>query len=232
MLSIANVQGQVCMRALGTASLVLLLAACSPEPAPAPAVDVAAVEVDTSALNYIGIWSADGQRLFDRQVISPDGRYLLEWTPRGVEVTGAWQGILEGIDPTTAPELLWSAIGDQLAISWSEGGAVGPWRVNVISFGGEVPVDARISQLFFLPFGCAANGANVAAVAWLDENEILLAAERPESTCTADSLVTGIRVSLASGQQGEEITEEALVAGWRVHLGPRVLNSADSGSTQ
>jgi hypothetical protein len=220
------------MRVLGTASLFLLLAACSPGPAPVAAAEVAAVDIDTSAVNYLGIWSADGQRLFDRQVISPDGRYLLEWTPRGIEISGAWLGVLDGVDPTTAPELLWSATGERLAISWSEGGAVGPWRVNVIDFSGDVPVDSKISQLFFLPLGCAANGANIAAVAWLDEREVLLASERPESTCTSDSLVTGIRVSLDSGQQGAEIAEDEFISVWRMHLGPRVLNSENGGPTQ
>lgn len=217
------------MRMLGTASLLVLLAACSPEQTPqiTPAVEAAVAEVDTSALNYMGVWSADGQRLFDRHVISPDGRFLLEWTPRGIEISGAWQGVLEGIDPTTAPELLWSPAGDKVAISWSEGGAVGPWRVNVVGFGGGAPVDMRISQLFFLPLGCASNGANVAAVAWLEEREILLVAERPESSCMSGSMATGIRVSLDSGQHGGEIAEADLIASYRVQLGPRVLNSAN-----
>jgi hypothetical protein len=74
------------------------------------------------------------------------------------------------------------------------------------------------------------NGANVAAIAWLDDREILLAVERHESTCTSDSLVTGIRVSLENGQQGDEIAEADLLALWRTHLGPRVLN-AEGGSS-
>lgn len=216
------------MRGLGTATVLIMLAACSPEqaPAPVPAAETALVDVDTSAINYRGIWSANGQRLFDRQELSPNRRYMLEWTPRGIEITGAWQGILEGVKPNTAPELLWSPNDSLLANSWSEGGAVGPWRINVFDFS-ETPRDTDISQLFFLPFGCASNGANVAAVAWLDDTDLLIAAERPRSSCMSDSMVTGIRVSLEEGQHGSEIPEDVFITSWRKHMGPRVLNAAN-----
>lgn len=226
------------MKGVGAAVIPLVLGACSPRP---DALSVSAKAALSSArdgaaaqLSDIGIWSASGILQRDKAVVSPDGRFILQWTDAGITVSGAAHGLLTKREMGRAPpEILWSPSSVYVAITWSDDSPVPVWSVDAYYLGSGTPHDIgillRSPEDTKLSLANGLPGFNYAAVAWLNnESTLLMVVEKPLLGSWMNGLyLAAMNVSVSDGAVGAEFDGTMLLDTNRRDLGPRLLRDLE-----
>jgi hypothetical protein len=226
------------MKGLGAVVILLVLGACSPKPdALSVSADAAVSSARSGAapeLTDAGIWSASGILLRDKPVVSPDGRFILQWTDAGINVSGEAHGLLTKREMGRAPpEILWSPSGVYVAITWSDDSPIPVWSVDAYYLGSKVPHDigivVRSPEDTKLSLANGLPEYNCAAVAWLNnESTLLMVVEKPLLRSWMNGAYLGaVNVSLADVALGAEFDGTTLLDTNRADLGPRLLRDLE-----
>jgi hypothetical protein len=89
--------------------------------------------------------------------------------------------------------VVWSDDGNNLAVTWSDGGAIGNFHVRAFHIEGdavtELPVTAQAFKAFKARHWCEARGDNIQAYNWLSESHslILVLSVYPTGDCGKES---------------------------------------------
>lgn len=224
------------MKGVGAVILLLGLASCSPRPDVLTiSTDVATAEAPDGAVHPLsdaGIWSASSVLLRDKPVFSPDGRFMLQWTEQGISISGEAHGLLAPRGMGDAPpEILWSAQGNYVAITWSDDTAIPAWSIDAYYLGNGTPREIGIDSVFHSQ-ATTAKGisgvvrlANYAAVAWLDdEHSLLFVVEQSlNGSWMNGSALRALKYSIPDDKIVETLEGDDLLAAYGRYLGPRVL---------
>lgn len=190
-----------------------------------------------------GLWSSEAIYIsypssgVPLRLSAPGGQAALRLEGYSVVVeSGSEQHSVDDLvfDPRQT-EVLWAPNASALTITWSEGGIVGNWRVEVLLITGEGVEHVRVSKPtrkdFMKRYQCdtgnpeiANEEPNLGAVKWLEgHRKLLLIAEvPPHSSCPQMSMIMGYVVSVPSGQIVERLEESKLRARWAEVLGSRL----------
>jgi len=196
-----------------------------------------------------GEWSANSIRLWPVNVSidqrpsgvvvkSPRSRYAFTVTVKDlseVKLTDLAKQKVVGTFPLmnlSLSEILWSPDERTFALTQSDGGWVGTWNLSIgqISDEGTLSFLNEIDKVILadfkkriLPKDCADEYPNVAAVAWVDSNKLLLVGEvPPHSSCSKMSAIFGYVVEIPSEKILNRIDENTLSNEWKAWLGPRL----------
>lgn len=225
--------------------LLAAASACSPQSSPATLPSSSTDVRSDSGVSHVasaddahrGIWSAHGALLLENSTLtSSEGLFTAGWSEDGVlRLGGAMQAGLIEVNLGPPPELLWAPGSQRLAVTWSDGGAVGTWTTTIYDLTGDRPRVLDLGLLLDgprrrLPVCYEPEIANLGAVAWLDDGATLLLAIEapPHSSCSNMGDVIGFRVSLDKRTVLEEIPQATLLSAWRSHLGPEILGAEGS----
>jgi hypothetical protein len=113
---------------------------------------------------------------------------------------------------------VWIAVGqhDHIALTYSDGGAIGGFHVRVFQVTDDAVIDeskaieAAVSD-FKARHYCKSRGNNITALKWIKGDLLLMAEVYPTSDCGPDlGHIEAYRVSLPSGKIQEHLTHEQL----------------------
>ncbi len=182
-----------------------------------------------------GIFSAKASRLPashaqpDWQLASPDGKLQIreqegELVLQGKDGQSTRLGIMAQPDLT---EVLWSADSRYLAINTSDGGSVGTWEAKLFAIDAQgLPAALGLQDVLMkasakYPRCKPQEAPNLAALAWSNEEVLLLAEVPPHSSCRNMGQITGFRFALKSKKLMAVVPEKTLRARQPAVLGCR-----------
>lgn len=169
---------------------------------------------------------------------SVDGRRLSLRAPRGTLALrigdGTWQtfdrdralGDAQPLDDLA--EVLWAPTGDAFAITASDGGQIGTWRLSVLRRDGsrvvaKAPSAQALSDFRRVHPHCPNEHPNVGAVAWSHDAATLdVVVEMPcHSPCVDMCRIRGYTIDAHSGEIRARLGEDDVRTAWRSRFGER-----------
>ncbi len=165
-------------------------------------------------------------------VVSPDSKKSIVIDRHGFYVTEGGTrlpGMEDDAGFDVLAELTWAPDSSAFVVTWSDGGIVGTWRVNVYLVDGSrvrrVDPTAEVVKHFKTQYRCdGSEEPNVAAIRWAKGSQrLLLVAEvPPHSSCPEMGKVMGYMVSVPKGAILERFSHGQLKRQWGRHLGERL----------
>ncbi len=177
----------------------------------------------TPLLYTSGSTSKPGKRQV--QVVSPDKKKLLIVQGAALEVVVDGKR-LPGANRFGLPplaEVVWSPDSRAFAITWSDGGDVGTWRVNVFWIGQNAvrytDPTPQVQTEFMGTYRCAGSTnqvPNIAALDWANGSaDLLLVAQvPPDSSCRQMGRIDGYLVAARTGAILGRYSQEQFLKRW------------------
>lgn len=197
---------------------------------------------DDTACN--GIWSSFAKSPFIKQgqlreIISPDGKYMIKASKNGLEFISENKSIILdkviGNPPVT--EILWAKDSSKFIINESDGGTVGTWSTHLFYLDKDalpVPIDVQsavIESVRELAQCDSHEQINMGTIAFSNNNkELFLIAEvPPHSSCKNMGEIAGFYISIASLKIVEQLSQNMIKENWNDYLGCRFITTVNSG---
>lgn len=146
--------------------------------------------------------SGDGARFW----FVKDGKTIYSFTIKDLVAPGVWIALDDDVNPTLGYGY------DYIALTYSDGGAIGGFHVRVFHFNGNVVTDiSKLIQPAVADFEsrhyCKARGDNFTALKWTHGDLLLMAEVYPTSDCGPDlGHVEAYRVRVPDGKIKEHLT--------------------------
>ncbi len=138
------------------------------------------------------------------------GKTIFSFTAKDLSAPGVWVADSQEFNPALSNEY------DHIALTYSDGGAIGNFHVRVFNIDGDVVTD--VSEAiggavadFKARHYCKTRGNNVTALKWINGDLLLMTEVYPTGDCGSDlGHIEAYRVSVPDGKIQEHLTLEQL----------------------